>query len=837
MTDASETDHVAPATTLVLNGLSVKFPTDKHPEYIVSDILLEKCHPKRDFSGFLPYSALVGTITKEVIQIILERSAKPISREELDEVTARVLHNDPQQCMIKIFAILIINGMTVYIRQFIDAGITDKDLPFPPVPDLYQRLEFIKSQRQKYNIYTDQWLVHVPVLDLTANQMEVVPYSSDIRMPFLENSARPKGQGGQGKVNEIRIHPDHFHGPPLEGRFALKRMSLDSRSRWENEVDALNGFRGPQRSGHENVIKLLLAYEHVGKGLYMVFPLARGDLADYWELNSTHSPSPEDALWFIQQCTDLTSALRKIHYHPSLPKQNHGRHGDIKPENILWFQNGTEPRGRLVVADLTMMRYHSEETVNDTTFKGRGITKTYRAPEYEVQVRTQDSQAYDVWSLGCVFLEFMVWYLLGYPAARHRYEYRDHQGESCQSFARARINDEDGLINCYEDKFFNIIPSTSGYNHTAVVKTSVQKWAQRLHYSPLCSMAMHDFLDLIMTHMIVIEPAKRITMAQVNIDLKDILNKCSQPAYYHQGAPRPIPDMDYGPLEFPKSSKRLQSPTLSLHCPVCLKHGHEQDDHESEVDKKVGDLFKDVDESESISTDAKDAHQAQASLDQNSTPAFSQPPTVIRNVEASADTVKRTPRESEAFDESILDKNAPSTLLRNVALQTPSKGENSDIVPHHESLRLSIRSPSTVITSYLQSPSDVSSMTRRRSRSTMNTADQSFNDQQDDLLRGAGFPDPNTDHKDRRKLDDDSVFNAGESDGQDKDPTRDTAAEDTRNRPSTMESFDKANADKLNKKLSRNRYSRKPGRWKSRIRASFKRLYGKVRDMMCMNLF
>lgn len=350
-------------------------------------------------------------------------------------------------------------------------------------------------------------------------------------------------------------------------------------------------------------------------------------------------------------------------------------------------------------------------------------------------------------------------------------------------------------------------------------------------------MAMHDFLDLIMTHMIVIEPAKRITMAQVNIDLKDILNKCSQPAYYHQGAPRPIPDMDYGPLEFPKSSKRLQSPTLSLHCPVCLKHGHEQDDHESEVDKKVGDLFKDVDESESISTDAKDAHQAQASLDQNSTPAFSQPPTVIRNVEASADTVKRTPRESEAFDESILDKNAPSTLLRNVALQTPSKGENSDIVPHHESLRLSIRSPSTVITSYLQSPSDVSSMTRRRSRSTMNTADQSFNDQQDDLLRGAGFPDPNTDHKDRRKLDDDSVFNAGESDGQDKDPTRDTAAEDTRNRPSTMESFDKANADKLNKKLSRNRYSRKPGRWKSRIRASFKRLYGKVRDMMCMNLF
>jgi serine/threonine protein kinase len=272
--------------------------------------------------------------------------------------------------------------------------------------------------------------------------------------------------------------------------FALKRMSVssDSRLRWKDEIAALNGFRAP-RSGHPNVIKLLLAYEHEGKGLYLVFPLAKGDLNDYWRQHHKHSPLPEDALWLIQQCTDLTSALRKIHYHTSFPEKSRGRHGDIKPGNILWFQGEAgDGHGRLVVADLTMTRFHSDDTVNDTTSSGRGMSMTYRAPEVNVTVREKESQAYDVWSLGCMFLEFIVWYhlgyhALGYPAdvkakqtnktACSRDYYLNERGEECQSFTRARTNDDDGYYG--EDKFFNVLPGASRDGRTAEVKASVNK--------------------------------------------------------------------------------------------------------------------------------------------------------------------------------------------------------------------------------------------------------------------------------------------------------------------------------------------------------------------------
>lgn len=59
------------------------------------------------------------------------------------------------------------------------------------------------------------------------------------------------------------------------------------------------------RTRHRNVIELLLACEHESTGLYLVFPLANGNLNDYWRKHGQHLPLYEDALWLIKQCTDL----------------------------------------------------------------------------------------------------------------------------------------------------------------------------------------------------------------------------------------------------------------------------------------------------------------------------------------------------------------------------------------------------------------------------------------------------------------------------------------------------------------------------------------------------
>lgn len=141
-----------------------------------------------------------------------------------------------------------------------------------------------------------------------------------------------------------------------------------------------------------------------------------------------------------------------------------GRHGDIKPENILWFQmqNGEDEQlpanGKLVISDFGLTEFHRFETgiVNP---RGIPISPTYRAPEYDVSAGI--TQSYDIWTLGCVLLEFIVWYLQGI--------------DTFDRFSQDRATQDTGVIS--EDKYFRIaynMRSKSGeiYN-AAFLKTSV----------------------------------------------------------------------------------------------------------------------------------------------------------------------------------------------------------------------------------------------------------------------------------------------------------------------------------------------------------------------------
>jgi hypothetical protein len=189
------------------NGRQFSVPDDKDPEDFVGRILRGKCHPPDRVSGFLPYCALTETLTREVIQVVLERNG--YEAEALEDMVGRILDTNPDRCMMKIFAILILTDMTASMPKFIDVGISDKDLPLPPGPELYSRLNFLR-QSQADNFYNYLWLVDVPLLDLAASEIEEAKYHSDVRMPFLEEQLR--GGGGQGRISEIKIHPGHVRG-------------------------------------------------------------------------------------------------------------------------------------------------------------------------------------------------------------------------------------------------------------------------------------------------------------------------------------------------------------------------------------------------------------------------------------------------------------------------------------------------------------------------------------------------------------------------------------------------------------------------------------------------
>lgn len=101
----------------------------------------------------------------------------------------------------------------------------------------------------------------------------------------------------------------------------------------------------------------------------------------------------------------------------TIPQSNvRGVHGNLKPENIVWFEQIPEPLdsderllqryGRLLISDFGRVQLHLPET--------HLLSFTYRAPEFDI--KEELTQSFDIWAWGCMILEFLVWYLRGFGA-------------------------------------------------------------------------------------------------------------------------------------------------------------------------------------------------------------------------------------------------------------------------------------------------------------------------------------------------------------------------------------------------------------------------------------
>ncbi len=114
-------------------------------------------------------------------------------------------------------------------------------------------------------------------------------------------------------------------------------------------------------------------------------------------------------LWSLEQMCGLANGLEALH-------SENFRHGDLKPENILRFTEGEE-RGDLLIADVGLAKFHVEVTKNRHA-RTQTMTGTFRyePPECDENLDNPRSRAYDIWSLGCIYLEFLIWLLEGQEA-------------------------------------------------------------------------------------------------------------------------------------------------------------------------------------------------------------------------------------------------------------------------------------------------------------------------------------------------------------------------------------------------------------------------------------
>lgn len=120
------------------------------------------------------------------------------------------------------------------------------------------------------------------------------------------------------------------------------------------------------------------------------------------------------------QLLGLASALNKLHnYGQDGPNAESYRHGNLKPEKILRFttEDGTGV-GMLKISDLGLAKHHLKTTQfrNQATDTQYG-TALYEPPEAYTDQNAKpprpQSRQYDIWSMGCIILELIIWLLYG----------------------------------------------------------------------------------------------------------------------------------------------------------------------------------------------------------------------------------------------------------------------------------------------------------------------------------------------------------------------------------------------------------------------------------------
>ncbi|ORY60793.1 uncharacterized protein BCR38DRAFT_476674 [Pseudomassariella vexata] len=522
---------------------------------------------------FVPDDKLHAILDSSVVRHLLRQSFPSETDQQLDIKTQEICSDQYISSRWRIFAILVLIGNVHYINDFIDNHISDSHLPLRQ-----QKTHWKKTRRNPFLAREDrkdgpvrtcfsqwrpehmdafcrsQYEIMAPLLDIGCEKVYFYKMDDKVILPFL--GWNRKISGGYGTVWKVKIHAAHhnftcsqhaqaqfpylslgeYFSNGLEHNnnlfFAVKEIHSENYEGYRDEVRVLERFSGPNK-GHLHLIRLLMAFQH-GSKYYLLFPWANGNLVDMWKSTRLNPHDSQNVQWLMEQCLGIVDGLEKIHHHRSWHKdkgpgtsdtsetvweKDRGTHGDIKPENILCFNSPGKP-SHLVISDFGLTRFHSRNSVSNIAVElVGGFSRTYRPPEFDMH--TPISRKYDIWSLGCLFLEFVTWFLLGYQATRG-------------TFQDERLRDDNPTVPAFEDdKFFNLTPAPTGQGHyIASVKESVRNWINHLRGLDNCSDSVADFLYLIQKHLLVPVVDSRWKTDRIRCRLREIRDECLRREQY-----------------------------------------------------------------------------------------------------------------------------------------------------------------------------------------------------------------------------------------------------------------------------------------------------------------
>ncbi|KAJ3580540.1 hypothetical protein NPX13_g23 [Xylaria arbuscula] len=467
----------------------------------------------------------------------------------------------------KIFAILVLMDQLPRIEEFIREGIRDQHLPCRKLSnhELGATFTIEKSvspstfgsesvfrfdnwdPTDKQEFYRLQWEFLAPYFS-NASDGTITLYELDepCIMPWL-NNGETVCNGGFGEVTKFYIHSDHH-------AFATNKIATKKLHAENNDNDALfqREFNNLKRVNNKvHLLPLYAAYRQ-GREYSFIIPWADGgSLKDLWALDpldllgevhidperesDSHHRTRKVISWVAGQFSGLTGGLGLGFLHdtaslisprpnlivPDDNEKKYGIHGDIKPANILYFKQDKDEHGSglglFKISDFGLTGFHSALTRTREGPTGPH-SPIYRSPEYSTWERRDTSEEdepkaylsrkYDIWSLGCVLLQFLTWLING-PAG-------------LKQFKEACIREMDQHHLSYkEEKFFAI-----DQNGDAAHKTSVKDQFKYLQSKVAKDHYLHDCLALIRDRMLELDVTKRADCKEVHETLAAYHKRC-----------------------------------------------------------------------------------------------------------------------------------------------------------------------------------------------------------------------------------------------------------------------------------------------------------------------
>ncbi|KAI0107833.1 kinase-like protein [Nemania sp. FL0031] len=480
----------------------------------------EKQTQRFPLSSFLPLDAIDETITSDLVASQLSLFTRIFKPNVASQFSPRIVERARRT-----FAILGLCRREAFIWDLFNEGFTDEHLPLARVQaeglsnisnvlisPRGKRFEcFLKLEREVVDNFLErQWQTLAPAFTIQGEHLDV---NGGAPLPFYGIKKVPSSSLGS-TVYRGMLHAAHLSFEMAKSKsdieIAIKDYQFED-DFWKEKknLEEIQSLKHPHLIWH-------IATIQKGDLFCAILPWADGgNLSDVWKKypNALPTRNRKVFMWAVRQMLGLVDALFALH-------NVNCRHGDLKPDNILHFQAAVGPSpehipdGKLVITDVGVSRVHHQATelrVDPTNTKA--TTPCYEAPEAEFSKGAPRGRRYDMWSVGCVFMELVIWLLYGEKAIN--------------KFRELRILD-DGRF-----------PTRGAYykcptNDLAIIHPIVSQGFEELRNDPRCGedTGLADLVGLISDDLIVIEPENRIKAEVLKERFETIVEKAEREPDY-----------------------------------------------------------------------------------------------------------------------------------------------------------------------------------------------------------------------------------------------------------------------------------------------------------------